>query len=52
VKPDRTFGLLLDFVSHRFLLRDVEVAVRKSIAPDFVKVAIAPWWRVRTPVRF
>jgi hypothetical protein len=44
MKPDLTFGLLLEFVSHRFLLRDVEAAVRKSIASGFVKVAIASWW--------
>jgi threonine dehydrogenase-like Zn-dependent dehydrogenase len=34
---------LREFVSHRFPLRDVEAAVHKSIAPDSMKVAIAPW---------
>src|ERR1700756_1724131 len=34
---------LHEFVSHRFPLRDVETAVQKSIAPDSMKVAIAPW---------
>src|ERR1700681_4100009 len=34
---------LREFVSHRFPLRDVEAAVQKSIAPDSMKVAIAPW---------
>jgi L-iditol 2-dehydrogenase len=34
---------LREFVSHRFPLRDVEAAVRKSIAPDSMKVTIAPW---------
>ena len=34
---------LREFVSHRYSLRDVEAAVHKSIAPDSMKVAIAPW---------
>jgi L-iditol 2-dehydrogenase len=34
---------LREFVSHRFPLREVEAAVQKSIAPDSMKVAIAPW---------
>jgi threonine dehydrogenase-like Zn-dependent dehydrogenase len=34
---------LREFVSHRFALRDVEAAVKTSIAPDSMKVAIAPW---------
>ncbi len=34
---------LREFVSHRFPLRDVEAAMQKSIAPDSMKVAIAPW---------
>lgn len=34
---------LREFVSHRFPLREVEAAVHKSIAPDSMKVAIAPW---------
>ncbi len=34
---------LREFVSHRFALRDVEAAVQKSIAPDSMKVTIAPW---------
>ena len=34
---------LREFVSHRFPLRDVEAAVHKSITPDSMKVAIAPW---------
>jgi L-iditol 2-dehydrogenase len=34
---------LREFVTHRFALRDVEAAVHKSIAPDSMKVAIAPW---------
>jgi len=38
----RTYPLR-EFVSHRFPLRDVEAAVQKSIAPDSMKVAIAPW---------
>jgi len=31
------------FVSHRFPLDQVEAAVRKSIAPDSMKVVIDPW---------
>jgi threonine dehydrogenase-like Zn-dependent dehydrogenase len=38
----RTYPLR-EFVSHRYPLRDVETAVHKSIAPDSMKVAIAPW---------
>lgn len=38
----RTYPLH-EFVSHRYPLRDVEVAVHKSIAPDSMKVVIAPW---------
>jgi threonine dehydrogenase-like Zn-dependent dehydrogenase len=34
---------LREFVSHRFPLRDVEAAVRKSVSPDSMKVAIEPW---------
>ena len=34
---------LREFVSHRFPLREVEAAVRQSIAPDSMKVAIDPW---------
>ncbi len=34
---------LREFVTHRFRLRDVEAAMRKSIAPDSMKVAIEPW---------
>jgi hypothetical protein len=34
---------LREFVSHRYPLREVEAAVHKSIAPDSMKVAIAPW---------
>ena len=34
---------LREFVTHRYPLRDVEAAVHKSIAPDSMKVAIAPW---------
>jgi hypothetical protein len=34
---------LREFISHRFGLRDVEVAVHKSIAADSMKVAIGPW---------
>jgi threonine dehydrogenase-like Zn-dependent dehydrogenase len=34
---------LREFVSHRFPLREVESAVRKSIAPDSMKVTIEPW---------
>src|SRR2546425_967982 len=38
----RTYPLC-EVVSHRFALRDVEAAGLKSIAPDSMKVAIAPW---------
>jgi L-iditol 2-dehydrogenase len=31
------------FVSHRFSLEQVEAAVRKSMAPDSLKVVIDPW---------
>jgi L-iditol 2-dehydrogenase len=34
---------LSEFVSYRYPLREVETAVRKSIAPDSMKVAVAPW---------
>jgi hypothetical protein len=34
---------LREFVTHRYPLREVEAAVHKSIAPDSMKVAIAPW---------
>jgi threonine dehydrogenase-like Zn-dependent dehydrogenase len=34
---------LREFVTHRFALRDVEAAVKKSIAPDSMKVVIEPW---------
>ena len=34
---------LQEFVSHRFGLRDVEEAMKKSIAPDSMKVVIQPW---------
>jgi L-iditol 2-dehydrogenase len=34
---------LQEFVSHRFGLRDVEAAVKKSIEPDSMKVVIDPW---------
>jgi hypothetical protein len=30
-------------VSHRYALKDVETAVLKSMAPDSMKVVIAPW---------
>jgi threonine dehydrogenase-like Zn-dependent dehydrogenase len=32
-----------DFVTHRFALRDVEAAVKKSMASDSMKVVIDPW---------
>jgi len=32
-----------EFVSHRFRLAEVETAVRKSMAPDSMKVVIDPW---------
>ena len=34
---------LQSFVSHRYPLRDVDAAVRKSMAPDSMKVVIEPW---------
>ena len=34
---------LRDFVTHRFALRDVEAAVKKSMAADSMKVVIDPW---------
>jgi hypothetical protein len=34
---------LREFVSHRYPLRDVEVAVQKAVDADSMKVAIAPW---------
>jgi threonine dehydrogenase-like Zn-dependent dehydrogenase len=34
---------LRSFVSHRYALEDVEAAVLKSMAPDSMKVVIAPW---------
>jgi threonine dehydrogenase-like Zn-dependent dehydrogenase len=34
---------LAEFVTHHFALRDVEAAVKKSIAPDSLKVVIEPW---------
>src|ERR1700693_4018481 len=34
---------LREFVSHRFGLRDVEAAVRKSIDADSMKVVLEPW---------
>jgi L-iditol 2-dehydrogenase len=34
---------LREFVSHRWGLRDVETAVRRSMAPDSMKVVIDPW---------
>lgn len=34
---------LKEFVTHRFGLRDVEAAVKQSIAPDSMKVVIRPW---------
>ena len=37
------FYPLREFVSHRFPLREVEAAVRKSIAPESMKVVIEPW---------
>jgi L-iditol 2-dehydrogenase len=32
-----------EFVSHRYPLREVEVAVQKAIGPDSMKVVIDPW---------
>lgn len=34
---------LRDFVTHRFALRDVEIAMQKSMAADSMKVVIDPW---------
>jgi Zn-dependent alcohol dehydrogenase len=34
---------LQDFVTHRFGLRQVDDAVKKSIEPDSMKVVIDPW---------
>jgi threonine dehydrogenase-like Zn-dependent dehydrogenase len=34
---------LQDFVTHRFGLRDVDAAVKKSMEPDSMKVVIDPW---------
>jgi threonine dehydrogenase-like Zn-dependent dehydrogenase len=34
---------LVDFVTHRFALRDVEAAMQKSMAADSMKVVIDPW---------
>jgi len=34
---------LRSFVSHRYALKDAEAAVRKSMAPDSMKVVIEPW---------
>ena len=34
---------LRDFVTHRFGLRQVEAAMKKSMAPDSMKVVIDPW---------
>lgn len=34
---------LKDFVTHRFGLREVDAAMKKSMAPDSVKVVIDPW---------
>jgi threonine dehydrogenase-like Zn-dependent dehydrogenase len=34
---------LREFVTHRFALRDVDAAVKKSMAPDSMKVVIEPW---------
>jgi threonine dehydrogenase-like Zn-dependent dehydrogenase len=34
---------LRDFVTHRFGLRDVEAAVKKSIEPESMKVVLEPW---------
>jgi len=32
-----------EFVTHRFGLRDVEAAMKKSMAADSMKVVINPW---------
>ena len=34
---------LREFVTHRFSLRDVNAAMRKSIEPESMKVVMAPW---------
>jgi len=34
---------LAEFVTHRFALRDVEAAIKQSIASDSMKVVIDPW---------
>ena len=34
---------LQEFVTHRFGLRDVETAVKKSIEPESMKVVLEPW---------
>src|ERR1700730_7449878 len=34
---------LREFVTHHFALQDVDAAVKKSIAPDSMKVVIEPW---------
>ena len=34
---------LREFVTHRFGLRDVEAAVKKSIEPESMKVVLEPW---------
>jgi threonine dehydrogenase-like Zn-dependent dehydrogenase len=30
-------------ITHRFRLKDVEKAIKKSMEPDAMKVVIAPW---------
>lgn len=39
----RHYPALAEFVSHRYGLDEVRAAVEKSIAPDSMKVVIAPW---------
>ena len=34
---------LREFVTHRFGLRDVDAAVKKSIEPESMKVVLEPW---------
>jgi threonine dehydrogenase-like Zn-dependent dehydrogenase len=34
---------LREFVTHRFGLRDVDVAMQKSVEPDSMKVVLEPW---------
>jgi len=34
---------LREFVTHRFALRDVEAAMRKSMEPESMKVVLQPW---------